>query len=282
MTIITISIIVLGIIGIIAAVLLFSASRKFNVSEDPKIAEIEAILPGANCGGCGYSGCHAFAVACADAESLENLHCTSLTADGMKEIARITGLSASETVERKAVISCKASCTLNPVVNNYEGVRSCTIEAGFYQGESDCVYGCLGGGDCVRVCPFGALTIVPGEILPKVDFDKCTGCGKCVATCPRKLISLQHIPEDRELYWVSCANRDKGPVAVKECAVSCIGCGKCLRSCSHNAIKIDSFLASIDPNACVSCGECMTSCPRNSIITISRHGTSSEKEVSLE
>lgn len=270
MTVIVISMIVLGVIGLIAATLLFGASKKFHVFENPKIAEIEAALPGANCGGCGYSGCHAFAVACADAASLENLHCTSLTPEGQKKIAEITGLAVSDSVPLKAVLACKASCDLNLPANVYDGVRSCAIENNIYQGESECVFSCLGGGDCVRACPFGTMTILPGETLPRVDLEKCTGCGKCVEACPRSVISLHHIPEDHELYWVACSNKDKGPIAMKECKVSCIGCGKCLRACTHEAINVTSFLARIDTDKCVGCGDCASVCPRDSIIALSQ------------
>lgn len=269
MSIVLTSVIVLGIIGLIAAALLYAASRKFRVYEDPKISEIEELLPSANCGGCGYSGCHAFAVACASASSMAGLRCTSLDAEGMDRIAAVTGLKAEVAVSRKAVIRCKASCDINDPVNRYDGVRSCAIEAAYYQGESDCVYGCLGGSDCVRACPFGAMSIAPGETLPNVDFDLCTGCSQCVAACPRQIITLLPLSEGQKIYGVACSNIDKGPVALKECKVSCIGCGKCLKACQHGAVAVNSFLASIDADSCVGCGDCAEACPRNSIIPLS-------------
>ncbi|MDE7159412.1 MAG: RnfABCDGE type electron transport complex subunit B [Muribaculaceae bacterium] len=261
------SILVLGIIGLIAAALLYVAAKKFSVYEDPKIAEIEEMLPGANCGGCGLSGCHAFAQACSKAMTLDNLNCVGVPAETMAEIAKTVGLEASGNARRVAVIKCSNSCEVRDPRNYYDGARCCAVEAAAYQGESDCVYGCLACGDCTTACMFGALTISPGDGLPTVDLDKCTGCGKCVDTCPRHLIELYERHDDRPIVWVACANQDRGAVAMKECEVSCIGCMKCQRTCKHGAVTVQDFLAHIDPQACTGCGECAEVCPRHSIET---------------
>lgn len=270
----TSSIIVLAVIGVIAAVLLWLAAKKFSVKEDPRIALVEAELPGANCGACGCSGCAAFARACVGAKSLDGLRCTSLPRGGMDKIAKIVGLApAPEAVPKKAVIRCQNSCDLRKPLNHYDGPTSCAIEHSLYQGETDCIYGCLGLGDCVKACPFGAMTLAPGETLPSVDLEKCTGCGKCFEACPRGLPEIVEAPEDRLMVWVACANADKGPVALKECPVSCIGCGKCKKTCQHEAITITSFLAHIDSSKCVGCAECEEACPRKSIHHIDRRVT---------
>lgn len=283
MNVIIVSLVLLGVIGLIAAVLLYGASVKFKVEENPKIAEIEEVLPGANCGGCGLTGCHAFAVACAEATSLENLHCTGgLTKEGLEKIAEITGLAASEAQRKVAIIKCQNSCELNHPKNHYDGVHSCAIEASFYQGEVDCVYSCLGNGDCVNVCAFGAITIKEGDSIPTVDPDKCTGCGKCVNTCPRKIVELAVVHPDNKRVWVACANVDKGPVAMKECAVSCIGCQKCKKVCTHEAVTITSFLAHIDQEKCVACGDCVDQCPRHSIKSMNLQPAPSEEVLAEE
>lgn len=270
MNIIVTSLLVLLAIGIVAAVLLWVAAKKFRVKEDPRIAQVEAILPGANCGACGYSGCAAFARACCTSTSLEGMQCTSLDAAGMQRIADIVGLAPGKSVRRGAVVRCQASCDNRHVVNRYDGVRSCAVEHSLYQGETDCIYSCLGLGDCVAACPFGAITIHPGETLPEVDLDKCTGCGKCVAACPRGLTELVELTDGKPIVWVACANRDRGPVAMKECEVSCIGCSKCKRTCTHDAVDITDFVARIDSSKCTGCGDCVEGCPRKSILKIAR------------
>ena len=267
---IPLSILVLGVIGILAAILLFIASKKFKVYEDPRIGEIEKLLPGANCGGCGFSGCHAFAIECVSAKSLDGLYCTSLNKEGMKTVAGILGLTAGDIVKKIAIVKCGADCNSRKVNNTYDGVTSCVVEASLYQGESNCIYGCLGNGDCVRACPFGAMKIDGSKRLAHVDISLCTGCGKCVEACPRNLCEL--IPAKTEFadVWVSCSNKDKGAVAMKECEISCIGCGKCLRVCPVKAPSINSFLAYIDQEKCISCGKCVEECPRHCIFTSSK------------
>ncbi|MBD5337341.1 MAG: RnfABCDGE type electron transport complex subunit B [Bacteroides sp.] len=266
------SIIVLGVIGIIAAVLLFWAAKKFRVDEDPRILEIEDMLPGANCGGCGLSGCHAFAVACVKEGSLDNLNCVGVTSEDMVRIGSIIGAVPPPSVKRRARMKCQADCTLRDVHNHYAGTRSCLLANNLYMGETDCLYGCLGCGDCVRVCPFDALSIPEGHVLPVVDPDRCTACGRCVGACPRNVIEIAEIHPDENQVWVACGNKDRAPLAMKECSVACIGCSKCVRTCKHEAVTVNSFLAHIDSTKCVGCGECVEACPRKSIVIVKMAG----------
>ncbi len=268
MGVISTTVLVLGGIGVLAAVVLFFVAKKFHVYENPKIAEIEELLPGANCGGCGMSGCHAFAKACAETDSLDGFVCTGAGKDIMDKISVIVGLEAKAGIRRVAIMKCNGGCEQRQIVNNYDGVTSCAMEGTLYQGETDCNYGCLGRGDCVSACIFGALTIDPHTGIAVVDHDKCTGCGKCVKTCPRGLFELVEANPEKPIVWVSCVNRDKGALAMKECNVSCIGCGKCKRTCTHDAVEVADFVAHINPEACVGCGECESACPRNSITHI--------------
>ena len=267
--VIPVSILVLGVIGLIAAILLFIAAKKFHVYENPLIGEVERILPGANCGGCGFSGCHAFAVECANAKSMDGLVCISLDKAGMDKVAEIVGLKASLVQKKVAVVKCGADCETRKQRNKYDGVSSCVIENSLYQGESDCVYGCLGNGDCVRACPFGAMLIDNEHRLAHVDINKCTGCGKCVEACPRHLCELVAFPSDRPLVWVTCSNKDKGPLVTKECGIGCIGCSKCRKVCPTEAPIISSFLAYIHQDKCISCGNCIEACPRHCILSSS-------------
>lgn len=281
MNIIWITIIVLGVTGIIAAVVLWFVAKKFYVHEDPKIAEVEAVLPGANCGGCGESGCHAFACACVNATTLEGLACPGAGSEGMAKIAAILGLAAVKTVPRVAVVKCAGSCDLRPARVLYQGARSCALESSFCSGTGDCVYGCLGCGDCVASCPYDSIHLDAATGLPVVDMDKCVGCGKCVKACPRNIIELQPKTGDKAMVWVTCNNHDRGPAAMKECGVSCIGCMKCKKVCPSEAVTVDSFLSYIDPEKCIGCGECIEACPRKCITS---HGElhRPEKEASVE
>ena len=247
--------------------MLYIAAKKFYVYENPLIGEVENILPGANCGGCGFSGCHAFAVECANAKSLDGLVCTSLDKAGMLKIAQIVGLAPGKALRKVAIVKCGATCEIRNQVNVYDGVKSCSIEATLYQGESNCVYGCLGNGDCVRACPFGAMLIDKESRLAHVDFNKCTGCGKCVEACPRNLCELVVYPDSRPIVWVACSNKDKGAIVMKECGLGCIGCSKCRKVCPTEAPDISSFLANISQEKCISCGNCIEACPRHCIFS---------------
>lgn len=262
------TVLVLGGIGILAAVVLYFVAKKFHVYENPKISEIESLLPGANCGGCGLTGCHAFAKACAEASSLEGFNCTGAGKDIMDKISKIVGLAVEKSVPKVAIVRCNGSCSNREDYTIYDGVSSCAIENSIYQGESECVYGCLGCGDCVASCMFDALHINTETGLPEVDYEKCVGCNKCVRTCPRNILELVPFHPETPLVYVACMNHDKGAVAMKECKVSCIGCGKCTRSCPTSAVKLTDFLAHIEVLDCIGCGECVEQCPRSSILHI--------------
>lgn len=265
MSTIIISIIVLGGIGIVSAAVLYVVAKKFHVDEDPRIALVEAVLPGANCGACGRSGCHDFATACVNASSLDSLYCPGAGNEGMKAIAEITGLAAEARQPLVAVIRCNGACDNRPQRAVYDGARSCAILNAVAAGASDCSYGCLGLGDCVGACRFDAISIDPATGLPVVDQDKCTGCGACAKSCPRHLIELRPMgPKGRRIY-VACANRERGAVAMKECKVSCIGCGKCSRTCPFGAITVTDNLAYIDPALCRLCRKCVGECPTSAI-----------------
>lgn len=263
----------MAIIGAIAAVLLYAASKRFYVKEDPRVVEVESLLPGANCGGCGYSGCHAFAEACAKADTLSNLRCVAMPAEDMVDVARIVGLTPPEGgLKRVALLRCSNDCDTRDVKNVYDGVRRCSIESALYQGETECLYGCLGCGDCADQCRFDAMRLDPDSGLPVVDFDKCTACGACAAVCPRDIIEIYEIREGHPFTFVACNNKDRGPVAMKACKVSCIACGICRKTCEHDAVTIENFLAHIDQSACVGCGECAAKCPRHSIEILENTG----------
>ncbi len=262
MNLILISIIVLGVIGVFSAAVLYFAAQKFKVEEDPRIDEIEAVLPGANCGGCGFPGCRGFADACV--KSLEGKLCPVGGAEVMTKVAAVLGVEAEAVEPKVAVVRCNGGCENRPKRNHYDGASSCAIAASLYAGETGCSFGCLGLGDCVAACQFGAITI--GENgLPVVDEEKCTACGACVKACPKTIIELRKKgPKSRRIY-VSCVNKDKGALTRKACSVGCIGCMKCQKECPFDAITIENNCAYIDFTKCRLCRKCVAVCPTHAI-----------------
>lgn len=265
MNLILIAVLLLGAVGAIGAVILFLVAQKFKVYEDPRIGQVEEVLPAANCGGCGFPGCKGFAEACVKADSLEGLLCPVGGADVMGKVATILGREAVAAAPMIAVVRCNGTCENRPRLNNYDGATSCAVASALYGGETGCSFGCHGLGDCVKVCPFDAIHINPETQLPEVDEDKCTACGACVKACPKLIIELRKKgPKSRRVY-VSCVNKDKGAIAKKACDVSCIGCSKCMKACPFEAITISNNLAYIDYNKCKLCRKCVDVCPTHAI-----------------
>lgn len=268
MNLILIAILSLGCIGAVGAIILYFVAQKFKVFEDPRIGEVEEVLPAANCGGCGFPGCKGFAEACVKADSLDELMCPVGGAAVMEEVAHILGLSAVAADPKVAVVRCAGSCDNRLRTNIYDGAVSCAVASSLYGGDTDCSYGCLGLGDCVKVCNFDAIFINPETKLAEVIEDKCTACGACVKACPKFIIELRKKgPKSRRIY-VSCVNKDKGAVAKKSCEVACIGCSKCFKVCAFDAITMSNNLAYIDPNACKLCRKCVEECPTSAIIEL--------------
>jgi len=264
-SLVIITIISLSAIGIFAAVILYYAAQKFKVYEDPRIGQVEELLPSANCGGCGFPGCRNFAEALVKADSLDDLYCPVGGNETMANIAKFLGHEATEKEPYIAVLRCNGACEFRPPVNKYDGARSCKIESNLYSGDTGCQYGCLGHGDCVEVCNFDALYMDPITGLPVVNQDNCTACGKCVEECPKDLFELRPKGKKDRRIFVACRNEDKGGIAKKSCSVACIGCGKCVKVCPFDAITMENFLAYIDPIKCKLCRKCVPECPTNAI-----------------
>jgi Na+-translocating ferredoxin:NAD+ oxidoreductase RNF subunit RnfB len=267
-TIIIYTILTLSIIGVLSAIILYFVAQKFKVYEDPRIDQVEGTLPGANCGGCGYAGCRAFAEACVKRGELADLFCPVGGNDTMTGVADILGIVAVKKDPRVAVVRCNGTCEHRPKTNIFDGAVSCAVAASLYAGDTGCQYGCLGCGDCVVACDFDAIHMNPVTGLPEVDDEKCVACGACVKACPKTLIELRKkAPKDRKIY-VACRNTDKGAVARKSCAVACIGCSKCEKECNYDAITIADNLAFIDSDKCRLCRKCVNVCPTNSILEL--------------
>ncbi|MBP6634711.1 MAG: RnfABCDGE type electron transport complex subunit B, partial [Paludibacter sp.] len=185
MNLILISLLTLGIVGAASAIILYFVAKKFYVYEDPRIDEVEAALPAANCGGCGFPGCRGFANACVSSDTLDGLNCPVGGNDTMQAVASILGKTVATTAPTVAVVRCGGTCDHRPRMNEYDGVQHCFIAHNLYSGETGCSWGCLGLGDCEVSCEFDAIKVNPITKIPEVDEDKCTSCGACVRACPK-------------------------------------------------------------------------------------------------
>ena len=209
------TVVIIAVLGLVLAVVLYLVAERFKVEEDPRIDEVEKVMPGANCGGCGFAGCRAFAEAAVKASDLSANFCPVGGNDVMKKVASILGYEVAEKAPMVAVVRCNGSCANRPKTNDYDGYKSCKVKASLYAGDTGCAFGCLGCGDCVEACQFGAISMNEETGLPVVDESKCVACGACAKACPKGVIELRGKGIRGLRVYVSCINRDKGAVARK-------------------------------------------------------------------
>ena len=257
----------LGVIGAIAAALLCIVVRRFAVKEDERVEQVEALLPGANCGACGFLGCHDFALQCVRLGGPEGISCPGAGPDGMAAIAALFGMTGGTAAKNVAVLRCNGTCASRHPLSIYSGPQGCNMESMIVSGPLTCAFGCIQCGDCVKACPFEAMKMDPVTNLPEIDENKCTGCGICAGTCPRNLLTIQPSGPKGRRVWVACSNRHRGTIARKECDSACIGCGKCERVCPFGAVSITDNVATIDPALCRLCRKCVAVCPTGAIHT---------------
>ncbi len=246
-------------LGILMGALLAVASRFFAVKKDETAEKIAEALPGANCGGCGYSGCAALAEAVAKGEAKVN-SCTVGGPEVAGKIAAIMGVEAAPTVRMRAQVMCSGTQEYARKKYVYEGVSDCLAAVRLGGGDKLCRNGCIGLGTCAAACPFGAISVSEGVAV--VDYRKCRGCGVCVNACPKHIIRL--IPFDAK-HWVGCVSVDDGKNTRRVCDVGCISCRLCQKNCPSGAIAVDNFVAKIEYDKCTGCNTCVEKCPRHII-----------------
>ncbi|MDR1117137.1 MAG: RnfABCDGE type electron transport complex subunit B [Oscillospiraceae bacterium] len=252
------AVLVLGILGLLFGIILAVASKLFEVKTDERLAEVLDSLPGANCGACGFAGCSAYAQAIIDGKAEANL----CSVGGEESLARISGILGIET-QKNTRIAAFVNCSggINAARKfKYVGLPDCHAAMRVSGGPTECTSGCLGLGSCVKSCQFGAIKIRDGVAF--VDHELCTGCLKCVNTCPKKII--RPVPYFADVN-VACSSHERGSTLRRICNIGCIGCRICEKFCPHGAVKVVDNLAQIDYNKCTGCGECAVKCPRKLI-----------------
>ncbi len=247
---ILIPLLVLCGLGASIGLLLALADKKLAVETNPLIDEVNAILPAGNCANCGYAGCGQYAQAVVENPDVRPDLCAPGGNECAQKIAALTGKKAAEIKPVKAIARCsgcpEVNCTTKYI---YQGLNDCVAASHLFAGEKGCEFGCLGLGNCVRACPFGAIVI--GELnVPEVIEDKCVGCGLCVTACPRSIMTI--VP-DLAVSVIRCQNREKGGQTKKVCNVGCLGCRLCVKACPHGAMKVVDNLCEIDYDKCQFC-----------------------------
>lgn len=250
----------IGGLGVVFGAGLGIAGEVFKVEEDPKITQILEVLPGANCGGCGFPGCGGLASAIASGNAPVN-GCPVGGAAVAEKVGAIMGVEASTSEPIAAFVKCGGTCDKAKEKYEYFGIDDCNMAVQLASGGSkSCTYGCLGLGSCKKACAFDAIEIVDG--IAVVDKDKCVTCGKCVSACPKHIIEL--LPAKKKVK-VQCSSKDIGKNVMQVCSVGCIACKICEKNCPFDAIHVIDNLAVIDYDKCKSCGICANKCPKNVI-----------------
>ena len=248
--------VVVGVTGLLIGLLLGFAGEKLKVEVNEKELQVRDVLPGNNCGGCGYAGCDGLAKAIANGEAPVN-GCPVGGSPVADQISEIMGISADESAKEVAFVKCAGTCDQAKDKDVYFGIHDCNAAMNVPgTGSKSCSYGCLGYGSCEKACPFDAIHVIDG--IAKVDKEKCVACGKCVVTCPKQLIEL--VPYEARCL-VQCNSKDKGKAVKDKCSAGCIACGMCQRSCEFDAVHVVDNIAYIDQDKCEHCGVCAAKCP---------------------
>lgn len=251
----------LGGLGLVIAVILLVASIKLAVKVDEREAAIRAVLPGANCGACGFPGCDGYAAAVASGKA----PLSSCSVGGQAVAARIGEIMGQEVAAAEPMVAalvCRGGKAEAEQRFEYRGASGCREAALLLGGPKACIYGCVGLGHCAEVCPFGAIKMNENR-LPVIDGKKCTGCGKCVKECPKQTLIL--LPRSK-LVYLACVSHDKGKAVKSVCRVGCIACNLCVKACPAGALTMVNNLPVMDFTKCTDCGICVHKCPTHSFV----------------
>ncbi len=246
-------------LGVLFGIILAVASRIFAVKTDERVAAVQENLPGANCGGCGYSGCAALAEAIVKGEALPTA-CRACSDVGLAAICEIMGMEGMKNEPMRARVMCSGNCHTAKYKYRYEGASDCIAAEKLGGGDKECPNGCVGLGTCVAACKFDAISIEDGVAV--VDPTRCTGCGACASVCPKKLIAVVPVTGN---YIVACHSVQPGAVTRRQCDVGCIACRICEKNCPAGAVTVTDCVAHIDQSKCIGCGKCAEKCPRKII-----------------
>ena len=238
---VAIAVAIVGGCGLLFGTLIALAHRKLWVYEDPRIDAVAGMLPGANCGACGFPGCRGFAEA-AVAGQVQPAKCTVANDEARLDIASYLGVDAGQEAKRVARLLCAGGTDVTTKRADYIGIQSCAAAVAVSGGGKGCVWGCVGLGDCAVSCSFDAIHL-NDHSLPVVDVEKCTACNDCVEACPLGLFTI--LPLDSKLI-VQCKNLLSGEAATNVCAVACNACGRCVVDAAPGLISMQNGLAVID------------------------------------
>ena len=250
------------LLGLFFGFALAAVALRFQVPVNPVVERVREQLPSANCGACGFAGCQVYAEAVVERPEVPPNLCAPGRGSVARALAGLTGKDVGQVLDRIVVMRCTGTSAWAREEARYAGIETCSAASLVFGGPKACKNGCLGLGDCVRICPFDALHIGEDGIAV-VTPDKCTGCGLCVPSCPKELFELYPRVHRIEL---SCVAKEKQSVVRSSCMVGCTLCRKCVAKCPAEAIAWDGRTILIDHESCLaygpSCNEaCVDICP---------------------